>query len=113
MTGVALRPAVDADRDAVARIWLEGWNSTGVPPAGEHNYPLLRARVDREVAGGWQVTVAEVGGAVVGFAALRFDEAKLDQIFVAPDRLGQGVGKTLMAHAAQVMPGRLLPVDPR
>lgn len=105
MTAVALRPATDADRDGIARIWFDGWNSTGIAPAGEHSYALLRTRVDVELASGWQVTIAELDGTVVGFAALRPELAKLDQIFVAPDRLGQGVGKTLMAAAARAMPG--------
>lgn len=101
---VRLRPALATDRDAIARIWLEGWDSTGIPPAGEHSYALLRERVDVELAGGWQVTVAQGDGAVIGFAALRPDLGKLDQLFVAPDVLGQGVGKALMAYAARAMP---------
>lgn len=50
------------------------------------------------------MTVADVAGTVVGFIALRPDLAKLDQIFVAPDRHGQGVGQALFAEARREMP---------
>ena len=101
---LTLRPAADADRDAIARIWLDGWNSTGIRLASAPDYAGLRARVDTDIKGGWHVTVAERDGKVVGFAALRPELAKLDQIFVAPDALGSGIGKALMADAARAMP---------
>jgi ribosomal protein S18 acetylase RimI-like enzyme len=64
----------------------------------------LRARVDEELAAGWEVAVAKFAGTVVGFVALRPDLGKLDQIFVAPDRHGQGIGRALFAHAREAMP---------
>ena len=87
---ITLRPAVDTDRDAIARIWFDGWESTGIRLATAPDRAGLRARVDAEMAGGWRVTIAERDGALVGFAALRPEIAKLDQIFVSPAALGQG-----------------------
>ena len=100
-----LRPAADADRDAIARIWLDGWLSNGIRLADAPTYAGLRARVGDELADGWRVTVAEQGGAVIGFVALRPDRARLEQIFITPDRHGQGVGRALFAAARAAMPG--------
>jgi GNAT superfamily N-acetyltransferase len=65
----------------------------------------LRTRVDEELTAGWHVTVAELEGEVVGFLAIRPNLAKLDQIFVAPDWHGQGIGQALFAAAQQAMRG--------
>lgn len=94
----------DDDRDAVARAWLEGWRATGIVLAEQPDYAGLRARVDRDLASGWQVAVAETAGVVVGFVALRPDEAKLDQIFVLPEAFGHGAGPLLFDHACRAMP---------
>lgn len=96
---------MDADRDAIARIWRDGWLSNGIRLADEPTYAALRARVDDELADGWRVTVAAADGAVIGFVALRPDRARLEQIFVAPERHGQGVGQALFAAARVAMPG--------
>lgn len=99
-----MRPAVDGDRDAIARIWIEGWHFTGIRVTDDPTPEALRARVDEELAAGWQVIVAELSGSVVGFVALRPDLARLDQIFVAPDRHGHGIGGALFARVRAAMP---------
>ncbi|NBD95186.1 MAG: GNAT family N-acetyltransferase [Gammaproteobacteria bacterium] len=46
--------------------------------------------------------VAEAGGSIVGFHALEPvtpEEFELSALFVAPDRIGQGIGRRLIAHA--------------
>jgi putative acetyltransferase len=99
-----LRPAIEADRDAIAEIWhvsasLPGVGPPDMPTAGE-----LRQRVDREFASGWQVTVAVREGAVVGFLALKPSEAILAELFVRPEAIGTGAGRALLAHAVEAMP---------
>ena len=101
---LTLRRAGDADRDAIARVWLDGWRSTGIVLAEAPDYAGLRTRVDSDIASGWQVTVAEQEGKVVGFVALRPDQAKLDQIFVAPEAHRQGVGRALFGVARTALP---------
>lgn len=49
-----------------------------------------------QIANG-QVIVAEIGGAIVGFAAVVGGE--LDGLFVEPDLWGQGIGRTLVDAA--------------
>jgi ribosomal protein S18 acetylase RimI-like enzyme len=104
MTGFTLRPAVDLDRDAIAAIWHE---SAGLPTVGPAVMPspaALRARVDVEMDGPWDVTVAEQDGAVVGFLAVKRDEAVLAELFLKPEAIGQGIGQALMAEAKAAMP---------
>ena len=88
----------------MARIWLDGWRSTGIMLAIEPDYHVLRARLDDEVAGGWVVTVAESDRTVVGFVATRPPLRLLEQIFVAPGAHRQGVGAALLARARAAMP---------
>jgi GNAT superfamily N-acetyltransferase len=48
--------------------------------------------------------VAEADGMIVGFHALEAcsaEEFELTALFVAPDRIGQGIGRRLIAHARQ------------
>lgn len=100
-----LRPAKATDYDAIAAIWHAGASLPGVgPAAGLPTLPVLRARVDDEMATGWVVTVAEVDGQVAGFIALRPEAADLDQLFVSPDAIGAGIGKALFAEALAAMP---------
>ncbi len=101
---VLLRPATEADRDAIARIWWDGARSTGIIATELPGRAELRVRIDDELANGWQVTVADDAGTVIGFLALRPDQARLDQIFVAPDRQGEGIGRELFAAARAAMP---------
>ena len=101
-----LRPAVDGDRDAIAAIWHEsaGLPTVG-PPAGRMPSPAdLRARVDVEMDGQWEVTVAERAGIVVGFLALRRHDAILAELFLRPDAIGGGIGSALLARAKAEMP---------
>jgi ribosomal protein S18 acetylase RimI-like enzyme len=99
-----LRPAADQDRDAIAAIWHE---SAGLPTVGPATMPSpaqLRARVDVEMDNSWEVTVAEQRGTVVGFLAIKRDEAVLAELFLRPQAIGQGIGSQLLARAKALMP---------
>lgn len=105
MDPLCLRPATDADRDSIALIWHQ---SAGLPEVGVPRLPelaALRARVDAELASGWEVTLADRDDAVVGFLAIRPAEALLSELFLRPDCRGQGIGARLLAHAMTRMPG--------
>lgn len=108
MDPLCLRPitetATDADRDSIALIWHQ---SAGLPEVGVPRLPglaALRARVDAELAAGWEVTIAEREGIVVGFLAIRSAEQLLCELFLRPDCRGQGIGTRLLAHAMTRMP---------
>lgn len=87
-TSFILRPAVDADRDAIAAIWHESAALPTVGPARMPSPSALRTRVDVEMDGPWEVTVAEQYGAVVGFLALKRNEAVLAELFLRPEVIG-------------------------
>jgi len=92
-TELTLRPAADADADALTAVHLAARREAAMPP-GVHT--------DAEV-GGWlasrigqdEVWVAEHDGAVVGYA--RFTATWLDDLYVAPRAASQGVGSALLA----------------
>jgi len=64
----------------------------------------LRKEIDAELSTGWQVTLAICGDEVVGFLAIRPDEAVLAELFVRPGSLGKGIGQALLARAIGAMP---------
>lgn len=99
-----LRPVAKADLDRVATIWIDGWLANGIELSVTPTYVELRERIAREIAGDWQVTVAEIDGAIAGFVAINPKTDVLEQIFVAPDFHRLGVGAALLAHARQAMP---------
>src|SRR4029077_11904592 len=105
MLDFRLRPFIPSDSSALARVWQASWLSTGVPVARDVRQEDLLERVRAELALGWRVTVAEVGGELVGFLALKLDERRLDQLFVAPEHKGSGIGARLFALAKETMPG--------
>jgi putative acetyltransferase len=100
-----LRPANETDHDAIAKVWHSSANLPGVGPAVMPTKADLRQRIDVEIAAGWIVTVAVRDDEIVGFLAIKPKEAVLAELFVRPDSLRGGIGRTLLAHAASAMPG--------
>jgi GNAT superfamily N-acetyltransferase len=111
--GITYRTATEADFDAVARLWLESWQSTGLAIARFATEEGNRKRIALEVANGWNVTLAVAGQRIVGFLATKPVISVLDQLFVAPDMKGKGIGKALLASAKAEMPTALHSVPPR
>lgn len=94
-----LRAYESSDQEALADVWFDGWRSVGLtwPVVSRED---LAARVSRELAGRWTVTIAELDGRVVGFLALALAEDRLDQLFIRPEAQGHGVGTDLFEVAA-------------
>jgi putative acetyltransferase len=99
-----LRPAVKADRDAIADIWFAGGSLPGVGPPVMPALDALRLRVHEELGGGWDVTVAVRDEHVVGFVAIKPAQAGVAELFVRPDLIGGGIGRALLEHAMKAMP---------
>jgi GNAT superfamily N-acetyltransferase len=104
MAPPTIRPARSDEYDEIARVWMDSWVSTGLEGASNFLLANLRARISREVERGWSLFVADDGGRLAAMLALRLPDGCLDQLFVAPDYQGKGLGKLLLAYARERMP---------
>ena len=92
MPDVALRPAVPADADAVAAVHLTSRAAAPMPP-GVHTDAEVREWLGGRLAQD-EVWVAETGAGVAAYA--RITDTWLDDLYVAPDHAGQGLGSALL-----------------
>lgn len=93
MDGLQLRPAVAADAGSVAEVHLQARRAAAMPPP-VHPDDEVRAWLEVRLRCDDEIWVAEVAGAVVGYARLVGDW--LDDLYVAPAYAGRGVGGTLL-----------------
>lgn len=107
MNAIVIRPAREDEFDAVAKVWLESFESLGFPEAAKIEFSYLRERIPREIADGWELYVADDGGTIAAMLAIRPRDNHLDQIFVAPARKGEGIGKRLLAVCRERMPDEM------
>lgn len=94
---IDIRLAIEADLPAVYEVWrLTAYRDLPSAAPSTVMSPLLH----HELTTG-HMWVAEVGGRVVGFAALlvRSGIAFLAELFVLPDFQSQGIGRLLVQHA--------------
>jgi GNAT superfamily N-acetyltransferase len=89
---VTLRPAVPGDVESIVSVHLSSRAAAAMPP-GIHPEHEVRAwlteRLDLD-----EVWAAEVDGDVAAYA--RFTDRWLDDLYVTPDRSGQGLGSALL-----------------
>ena len=102
-----VRAARPDEYDEVARVWMESWVSTGLEDASNFLLANLRARVPREIENGWSLFVADDNGRIAAMLALHQRDQYLDQLFVAPDDQGKGLGKHLLAFTRQRLPDEI------
>jgi GNAT superfamily N-acetyltransferase len=102
-----IRPARVDDYDEIARVWMRSWSSTGLEDASSFLLAKLRARVPLEVEKGWSLFVADDSGQLAAMLALHLPNRYLDQLFVAPEYQGQGLGRRLLAFTRQHLPDEL------
>ena len=108
-SGLHIRRATLADAAAVADVYLDSFHAT-------YDFPL--AHTDDEVRA-WIAETIERGRLGTGsetFVALEGDRVvgmmvvgpgELDQLYVAPDRLGSGIGRRLLETSMERSPGGL------
>jgi GNAT superfamily N-acetyltransferase len=99
-----LRPALAEDAAEVAEIHLRARGAAekaGHMPAGIHTDDEVRAWLSGRLSAD-EVWVAEVDGAVAAYA--RFTKTWLDDLYVDPDRQGQGLGSALLALVTSLRP---------
>ena len=106
MSSVSVRPATPADIPAITRIYA---HSVSTGTASFELEPPDEAEMARRMQvlfdGGYPYMVAEIGGAIAGYAyagsyrprpAYRFSVE--DSIYVDPDAQRRGVGRVLLEH---------------
>ena len=103
MSLIKVRPFIPGDEAVVVETWFRSWLSVGLErPVITQAY--LADRLPRDLADRWDVTIAETDGKMLGFLALALNEKRLDQLFIAPDAQGRGIGHRLFEIARQRMP---------
>ncbi|WP_372727267.1 GNAT family N-acetyltransferase [Nocardioides sp.] len=88
-----LRPAVPADAARIAEIHLSARRAAPMPEP-VHSEDEVRAWLETRLRSDDEVWVAEIEGAVIGYA--RMTATWLDDLYVDPARTGQGVGSALL-----------------
>jgi GNAT superfamily N-acetyltransferase len=107
MTDPIIRPARADEYDAVARVWMDSWVSTGLEAPSDALLKDLCARVPREIENGWSLFVADDGGALAAMLALHLPQRYLDQLFVAPSHQGRSLGRRLLAFTRALLPDEI------
>jgi putative acetyltransferase len=105
----ALRHYQPGDEDASVALWLRTWQATYPELDFAERLDWWRARWRDELLPIAQVVVAEVviaeaGGVMIGFVTVDAKTLYLDQIVVAPEHWGSGVGVALVAEAKRISP---------
>jgi len=94
---VAIRPYRDADFDAITWLCLHSWKSNGVEtPVFESAITHLRRKFRPEIPKD-AMHVATMGNRIVAFVL--FNGNEIADLFVAPARQCQGIGKQLLDFA--------------
>jgi GNAT superfamily N-acetyltransferase len=102
-----IRPAQSDEYDEVARVWMESWVSTGLEDGSKYLLANLRARMAREIENGWSLFVADDDRHIAAMLALHLQRRYLDQLFVAPNYQGKGLGRQLLAFTRKHLPDEI------
>jgi GNAT superfamily N-acetyltransferase len=102
---VTLRPARPGDADAVGEVWLASFKTALPTVALVHTDEQVRSWLRDKVLPHRETWVASADSAVVGLMVLGEDE--LEQLYIAPEWTGRGLGSRFMALAKDRRPGGL------
>ena len=102
-----IRHALPHEYDAIARVWMESWVSTGLEEASNFLLAKLCARIPLEIEKGWSLFVANDDGHLAAMLALHLPKRYLDQLFVAPEYQGKNLGRQLLAFTRQQLPDEI------
>lgn len=101
MADLQLRPAVPDDAPAIADVHLAARAAAPMPPS-VHTDDQVRTWLASRF-GVDEIWVAELGSEVVGYA--RFTRTWLDDLYVAPQHAGKGIGSVLLDIVKARHPG--------
>ncbi|POX40842.1 GNAT family N-acetyltransferase [Streptomyces sp. Ru73] len=101
-----LRRAVAADAPAVAEVWLRSCAAALPGVRRAHSDDAVRAWFRDVVVPERETWVADADGEIAGLMVLH-GPRELDQLHLAPERRGQGLGDRFVALAKERRPGGL------
>lgn len=108
--GAVLRPATGADAEAIAQVWLRSFAAALPTVTRAHHDDEVRGYVAETLVPRGQTWVAEDGRGVRAMLALSAADrpdagpAWVDQLYVAPDAQGRGLGTALLELAMRRRP---------
>jgi ribosomal protein S18 acetylase RimI-like enzyme len=100
-THVTIRRATSADAEGIADVYLASFAATYAFPLA-HTADQVRTWIREILVGTTETWAAFDGPLVVGMMAV--GPGELDQLYVAPDRLGEGIGRALLDVAKERSP---------
>jgi RimJ/RimL family protein N-acetyltransferase len=109
--GVRIRPflraAEPADAERVAEVLIESREALMPFAPSVHTKAQLRKWVRDVLLPGTKTTVAVVSNIVIGVIAVSEKEGQgwVEQLYIHPTHIGQGIGSKLLASAVATMPG--------
>jgi putative acetyltransferase len=100
-----LRLRVDDDWPSLLDVWVASWRATYPEIDFEARRDWLMRHVrDLEAVGGVTLCLFDAGSTLAGFVVINPADGWLDQICIAPDRFGAGLGASLLSAARNVSP---------
>jgi putative acetyltransferase len=102
--GFTLRAYAARDEDASVALWLRTWQAAYPELNFAERLDWWRERWRTELLATADVVVAETGDAMIGFVTVDPSTLYLDQIVVAPEFWGSGVGAALLEEAKRLSP---------
>ena len=96
------RPATESDLAAIYELWYRSKASWGYDEAFMQRVGSSVA-FDKNYIENWPVYVCEVNGKLAGFYGFREIQSEifLDDMFLEPEYIGKGLGRSLWDHALQ------------
>jgi ribosomal protein S18 acetylase RimI-like enzyme len=102
---IAIRRAAADDAPAAADVFLRSFRAALPTVRLAHDDADVRRHFAEVVVAQHETWVAVEGGAVVALLALH--DGTVEQLYVAPERTGEGIGSRLVALAKERSPGGL------
>lgn len=92
------------DEDASIALWLRSWEATYPDIDFAERLDWWRERWRSTLVPASEIIIADAGGVMIGLVTVDPRTFYLDQIVVAPEYWGTGVGPALIAEAKRISP---------
>ena len=102
-----LRRYDTGDEAAAIALWLRSWQAAYPQLDFAARLDWWRERWRTELVPSAAIVIAEAAGEMIGFVTVDPRTLYLDQLVVAPQRWGSGVGAALIAEAKRLSPAGL------